>query len=297
MRSSWLISLGVFSVAGCESSSESTDTRPERRPPLSENDEQPVEDTGDSGEAASDEYGSKVVAWNPPADLACGESGQAVVIMRNTGTLAWTREDGFKLGAVSDSDPFYGPDTRVWLPEGTVVAPGDSWSFFIDMVAPDSAGNYTTDWQMVHENVRWFGESVSAEVPVECSDQSSTGGWVEEACARNGSEICDDEVFGVDSGVRYGLLCSQATGGISFISSNTGPQQSDGMNRCQGWEDRGQNAWDHLDYIANEVCSVEGTVVEVDLSAYAGGDLWFGSHDHPNGGGHMTSTCLVTWEE
>ncbi len=237
-----------------------------------------------------------VMSWQPPSQLDCGETGLATLVLQNTGTTTWTREGGYKLGAVNDEDPFYSLDTRVWMDEGERVEPGDRWVVEIPLTAPDGDGTYTTDWQMVREYVAWFGEDVGSPVEVSCEPEP-TGGWVSEACARNGSEICDDEAFRVPVGARMGLLCQEAEGGISFISANTGPEQSDGNHRCQGWEDRGQDAWDYLDYVAKTVCSSEGKVVEVDLSAYEGQDLWFGSHDHPDGGGHMTSTCLVRWSD
>ena len=53
---------------------------------------------------------------------------------------------------------------------------------------------------------------------------------------------------------------------------------------------------DHLDYVSKIVCDNEGDVIEIDLSDYAGGYLWFGSHAPPDGGGNMTNTCLARWE-
>ena len=143
--------------------------------------------------------------------------------------------------------------------------------------------------------VAWFGEVVSAAVAVTC--EAPSGDWVHLICARNGDEICDDEGFWVEEGARYALHCSEAEGGISYIATHTGPEMSDGVARCQGWEESGQNAWDHLDYVTSFVCDTPGMIVEVDLSAWAGGGLWMGSHDHPDGGGHMTSTCLAVWED
>jgi hypothetical protein len=186
------------------------------------------------------------------------------------------------------------------------VLPGDSWTFTIELAAPGAAGSYLTDWQMVREGVSWFGEQVAAEVNVVCDDSSDDSSdepgdepgsvWTEEACARNGSEICDDELFSVEPGRVYGLSCVGPEGGIGFISSNTGPAMSDGVERCQGWEERGEDAWVSLDYVESFVCS-SLRIVEVDLSPWSGGDLWFGSHDHPDGGGEMTNICLVSRPE
>jgi hypothetical protein len=253
------------------------------------------DDDDSSGDDPIAADNAEILSSEIPETLACGETVVGEVLVRNIGTDTWSYDEGYKLGAIADSDPFHEPDPRVWLPEGTEVLPGETWLFEIDFVAPTEAGLYTSDWQMVHEYVNWFGDALVTDIAVECDEESS--GWVSEACARNGSEICDDEAFYVEPGVRMGLLCSEATGGISFISSNTGPEQSDGMNRCQGWEDNGQDAWDYLQYLESFVCNTPGEIVEVDLSAFEGGDLWFGSHDHPDGGGEMTSTCLVSWQE
>jgi len=252
--------------------------------------------SGDGGVVDGDD--ATLVSASLPRNMTCGEELTVSVTMRNTGSTVWTRDDSYKLGMVDDEDPFYGPDTRVWLPEGEEVPSGHLWIFTFEMTAPTEAGSYQSDWQMVRESVAWFGDQVATEVNVVCDDPGTgTGGeWTEDACARNGAEICDDEVFGVEHGRRYGLKCAGPEGGIAFISSNTGPEMSDGMERCQGWEERGDDAWDHLDYVESFVCNSE-RIVEVDLSAWSGGHLWFGSHDHPGGGGHMTNACLVSQPE
>lgn len=113
---------------------------------------------------------------------------RAAVEMRNTGTATWTREGGYKLGAVDDADPFFA-EGRVWLPEGgAAVASGESWTFEMDLVAPREPGVYTTDWQMVHEGVRWFGAIARVEVVVSC-DRTGRSGPVR----LNGNSLEDDD--------------------------------------------------------------------------------------------------------
>ncbi len=58
---------------------------------------------------------------------------------------------------------------RVWLDEADAVGPGQEHSFVLPLVAPeDWSGATTTDWQMVHEGVRWFGEETAALIDVSC---------------------------------------------------------------------------------------------------------------------------------
>jgi len=116
-----------------------------------------------------------------------------------------------------------------------------------------------------------------------------------EGCARNGSEICDDEGFAVPAPpVQVYLVCDNDNGGVAYISTNTGPPMiADNVPRCQGWEEQGLNAWDYLDYIATLTCNTAGETLLLDLSAYVGQNLHFGSHDLPAGGGHMTMACIA----
>ena len=145
------------------------------------------------------------------------------------------------------------------------------------------------------------GEAVDSDPiedpPQDTSPPEPTGSWVCHEEIRNGSEICDDAKFGVPD--PYGplaLKCVTGEGGVGYVSSNTGPTMSDGIARCQGWEENGQDAWDHLEYLHQVICSSEGQIHEVDLSSREGQNLWVGVHDLPDGGGHFTHVCIAHWE-
>jgi len=121
--------------------------------------------------------------------------------------------------------------------------------------------------------------------------------WVCDEEIRNGSEICDDAAFGVpDPYEPRALVCVTGEGGVGYVASNTGPTMSDGIARCQGWEENGQDAWDHLQYVEQLTCGYDGQVLEVDLEAWRGQTMWVGVHDHPLGGGHMTHVCIAHQE-
>ena len=118
-----------------------------------------------------------------PATLSCGQTALATVTMKNTGGVTWSAAEGFKLGAVDDSDPLYTRDVRVFIDDGVRVPPGASVTFTFELTGPDGEGPRVTDWQMVQENVQWFGASVKRTVGVSCGGtpppQSPTGGDVE----------------------------------------------------------------------------------------------------------------------
>jgi hypothetical protein len=111
---------------------------------------------------------AEVAAASFPDDIPCGVTALATLTMRNAGTTTWSREAGVGLGAVDDDDPLYHLDTRVRLPEGVSVAPGETWTFEIPLLAPAVAGEWHTDWRMVREFVHWFGEVQDAQVSSMC---------------------------------------------------------------------------------------------------------------------------------
>jgi hypothetical protein len=121
----------------------------------------------DSG-VAPGEDDAAIVSFQFPQLVACKAAAAAQVVVKNVGTSTWTPAGGYKLGAVGDSDPL-SQLTRATLPDGTAVAPGETWQFELALVAPEQEGSYLSDWQMVRENVAWFGQSVAPTVSVECA--------------------------------------------------------------------------------------------------------------------------------
>lgn len=115
------------------------------------------------------------------------------------------------------------------------------------------------------------------------------------ARARARSEICDDAAWTVEPpGTDLVIVCLTDAGGIIYVATNTGPPDPvDGIQRCQGWELAGENAWDHLSYLYQLQCDQEQELLEIDLSAYVGQKRYFGAHHHPNGGGQLTHICLA----
>ncbi|MBL8935159.1 MAG: hypothetical protein JNM69_11450 [Archangium sp.] len=111
-----------------------------------------------------------LVSTTLPTSLPCSQLVTARVTLRNTGTTTWTAAQGYKLGAVGDSDPF-GPG-RITLPVTASVAPGQTYDFEVPLQAPSGSTTGTSDWRMVRENVRWFGDVVSSSVSVSCGPPS-----------------------------------------------------------------------------------------------------------------------------
>jgi hypothetical protein len=165
-----LLSCGAveWGVDGDQAPYESNDDDATEPLPADDDDSSPVLDDDDT-ELPSDD--AVLVSASFPSALDCGAEGTGTVVMRNVGTATWTRSEGFKLGAVDDSDPLHPGDARIWLTEEDSVPPGEEHEFTISLLAGDEPGTFATDWQMVHEAVAWFGDPVSAEVEVDCEEE------------------------------------------------------------------------------------------------------------------------------
>ncbi len=188
--------------------------------------------------------------------------------------------------------------SATWTPEDTEGPAGApdrlSGTDEVEETGADTAdtGGSETTWQNPDDDPPEDTEDTEDTEQVD----PPRGEWVCDKEIRNGSEICDDAGFDVaDPYGPMAIVCVTGEGGIGYVSTNTGPEMSDGISRCQGWEERGQDAWDHLAYLDKVVCEFDGQVKEVDLRAWEGRGLYTGVHDHPDGGGHMTHTCIANW--
>jgi uncharacterized membrane protein len=106
-----------------------------------------------------------ITANDVPTTMTAGQSYTVHVTVQNTGTTTWSLADGYKLGAVGDSDPF--ASTRILLDPSDFIAPGGSKTFTFTMTAPSTPGSYVTEWRMVREFVAWFGTTLTVAVVVQ----------------------------------------------------------------------------------------------------------------------------------
>jgi hypothetical protein len=114
--------------------------------------------------------GSVVASVLPAAPLAAGGRAHATLRADNTGSTTWTPGQEYRLGSQSPQDNVNWGLNRVDLqvPE---VRPGATATFQLDITAPAAAGAYDFSWQMVRENVHWFGHpSPQVQVAVGSTD-------------------------------------------------------------------------------------------------------------------------------
>jgi hypothetical protein len=110
--------------------------------------------------------GSQILSRTIPAILVAGERATASVVFRNTGKTPWRRQDFFRLGSTNPRENMTWGLNRIEMPHASYVWQGQTVTFGIDLVAPSSRGDIPFSWQMVRENERWFGETLTDAILV-----------------------------------------------------------------------------------------------------------------------------------
>lgn len=105
-----------------------------------------------------------IISDNIPATMAIGVTYPVSIMVRNDGSSAWSLANMNYLGAVGDQDYFAGG--RQPIQSGQTVAPGQTYTFVFNMVAPTTVGSYITDWRMVQDGLEWYGKTLTKTVTV-----------------------------------------------------------------------------------------------------------------------------------
>lgn len=90
------------------------------------------------------------------AAMLPGQSKSITVQMRNNGNYTWTAATNFRLGSQNPANNSTWGIARVNATSD--VAPGQTGTFNFTIKAPATPGVYNLQWQMLQENVAWFGD-------------------------------------------------------------------------------------------------------------------------------------------
>ncbi len=120
--------------------------------------------------AAEPALGWQLLGENTPRLQWAGRNADVHLLLRNTGTATWSEGAGDHL-----SYHWLRPSGEVVLRDGTraqfpaPVAPGETVEVTARVHAPDRTGRWVLEWEMVREQVAWYGPAVGglpARVPV-----------------------------------------------------------------------------------------------------------------------------------
>jgi F5/8 type C domain len=117
---------------------------------------------------------SAFIAENIPTVMTAGQTYNAFITMRNTGTDTWSAAALYRLGSQDPQDGFTWGSSRTTLPNNVGETVPVTFSFPI--TAPTFAGNYNFRRRMVQDNVAWFG-SFTDNAVVQITSSPSYGFW------------------------------------------------------------------------------------------------------------------------
>lgn len=101
---------------------------------------------------------AQFVMQNIPSTMNAGEPYQIIVEFRNTGSNPWTIDANYRLGNKIHGSPNTFGLGRTSLDSLDSIEPGQTKVFTYWVSAPQNAGTYTLQLQMLQEGVGWFGE-------------------------------------------------------------------------------------------------------------------------------------------
>jgi len=154
---------------------------------------------------------SEFISQDVPLLVTPGQTFPVSISMRNTGELAWTRDDKIKLGSQSPANNLTWGTHRIKIDFDLVVPPGTDYSFVWDLTAPLEEGTYPFHWRMLDESAaeNWFGQQTELLQIVVSENIQPDGGQD----AGNGDELDGGQDAGSDPGEPDGADAGQQDAG------------------------------------------------------------------------------------
>jgi hypothetical protein len=118
---------------------------------------------------------ASVFSCSIPSSMVAGQQYPVSITMNNTGGMAWSSTSPISLGAVGDGSGVaieFGAD-RYGIPSGTIVQPGQTYTFNFTVTVPSTPGTYSPEWQMVWDGHEWFGAIANKTVSVVAASSPS----------------------------------------------------------------------------------------------------------------------------
>jgi len=105
---------------------------------------------------------AKFISANIPDKMEAGKKYAISVTYSNAGEFGWSQKNNYRLGAQNPPDNVFWGLNRADLEKEEVIENGKTKTFTFEVTAPGKAGTFTMDWQMVNEEIEWFGEKTPA---------------------------------------------------------------------------------------------------------------------------------------
>ena len=116
--------------------------------------------SNESGFLVKSDLDAKFISQQVPTELITGQIATVYITFENNGSQIWSNETAdknkYKLGSQNPLDNKIWGKVRDKLTK--IVNPGEAVNFIFKIKAPSKPGIYDFQWQMVKENISWFGD-------------------------------------------------------------------------------------------------------------------------------------------
>ncbi len=135
---------------------------------------------------------AEYVSQDVPTNMLAGQDYKVSITMKNTGRSNWTSANNYKLGSQNPKDNIIWGFGRVHLRSGNNIGPKQTKKFTFTVTAPSKPGSYYFQWQMLQENVTWFGDKtqnlkINVNYPYNTNNNTNTTDN-EYICKNNGGK-------------------------------------------------------------------------------------------------------------
>jgi hypothetical protein len=170
------------------------------------------------------------ISMSAPATLVREQPFIAMVTVLNTGNVTWTSASpyAFMLGAQNPQDNTLWGTGHILLGPDETVLPGATKTFTMQLTAPSQPGQYAFQWQMLQEDVTWFGAPTPSQtISVYGGDALPFVATLQNA-SRSGTDEC--LIFGSNGQDEYPIRYLWGGGPNGYCGF---PNQDDLLNNKQ----------------------------------------------------------------
>ncbi len=134
---------------------------------------------------------SQFISQTVPQKVTVGKKFDVSLVFKNSGTSTWKNSNpkGYFLGSENPRDNFTWGTNRIHLPGN--VAAGGQVEFTGELTAPNTAGVYNFQWQLLQDEVQWFGQK-SKNISITVVDNGNSALFVSQTAP---SSVTPNENF------------------------------------------------------------------------------------------------------
>lgn len=194
---------------------------------------------------------AQFVSQNVPTTVVAGDTFNVELVFKNNGTTTWmnVNPNGYFLGSQNPQDNYTWGTNRIYLSD--TVAVGEQITLSATLTAPNTAGTYNFQWQMLQDGVEWFGD-FSDNLVIEVVNYQNNAQFISQTVPNT---VDTNQLFNISITFKNtGTSTWQSSDGFKIGSQNPQDNSNWGTGRI---------------YLPNDVAPNEQVTINTNLTAPA----------------------------